>query len=131
MINEENSRLGRVKMGTDMAVGDAYFMDMMKFYRDQLTASGLDYVVFGHIGDNHLHINLLPDAEQTALAHNVYGTLVDRILQWGGTISAEHGVGKLKKEYYRKMVGDSALTELKAIKKSLDPQGRLGIGNLF
>lgn len=131
MINEENSRLGRVKMGTDMAVGDAYFMDMMKFYRDELTASGLDYVVFGHIGDNHLHINLLPDAEQTALAHNVYGTLVDRILQWGGTISAEHGVGKLKKEYYRKMVGDSALTELKAIKKSLDPQGRLGVGNLF
>ena len=73
----------------------------------------------------------MPDAEQTALAVNVYGTLVDRILQWGGTISAEHGVGKLKKEYYRKMVGDSALTELKAIKKLLDPQGRLGIGNLF
>ncbi len=131
MINEENSRLGRVKMGTDMAVADTYFMDMMKFYRDQLTASGLDYVMFGHIGDNHLHINLLPDAEQTEVAHNVYGTLVDRILQWGGTISAEHGVGKLKKEYYRKMIGDSALTELKAIKKSLDPQGRLGVGNLF
>ncbi len=131
LINEENSRLGRVKMGTDMAVADTYFMDMMKFYRDQLTASGLDYVMFGHIGDNHLHINLLPDAEQTEVAHNVYGTLVDRILQWGGTISAEHGVGKLKKEYYRKMIGDSALTELKAIKKSLDPQGRLGVGNLF
>ncbi len=131
MINEENSRRGRVKMGTDMAVDDAHFMDMMKFYRDQLTASGLEYVMFGHIGDNHLHINLLPDAEQTAVAHNVYGTLVDRILQWGGTISAEHGVGKLKKEYYRKMIGDPALEELKAIKKSLDPQGRLGVGNLF
>ena len=131
MINEENSRLGRVKMGTDMAVGDAHFMDMMKFYRDQLTASGLDYVMFGHIGDNHLHINLLPDDEQTTVAHTVYGALVDQVLKWGGTISAEHGVGKLKKEYYRKMIGDSALAELKSIKKLLDPQGRLGVGNLF
>ncbi|MCZ6513691.1 MAG: hypothetical protein O6857_07180 [Nitrospinae bacterium] len=114
-----------------MAVCDAHFMDMMKFYRDQLTASGLDYVMFGHIGDNHLHINLLPDDEQTTVAHTVYGALVDQVLKWGGTISAEHGVGKLKKEYYRKMIGDSALAELKSLKKLLDPQGRLGVGNLF
>jgi len=131
MINEENSRLGRVKMGTDMAVGDVHFLEMMKFYREQLTASGLDYVMFGHIGDNHLHINLLPGARQKALAQKTYATLVDQILKWGGTISAEHGVGKLKKEYFRKMIGDPALLELQAIKKSLDPEGRLGAGNLF
>ena len=63
MINEENSRLGRVKMGTDMAVDDEHFRKMMQFYRHELTGSGLDFVMFGHIGDNHLHINLLPDAE--------------------------------------------------------------------
>ncbi len=131
MINEENSRLGRVKMGTDMAVGDEHFKKMMEFYRDELTASGLDFVMFGHIGDNHLHINLLPDAKQMSLARETYATLVDQILKWGGTISAEHGVGKLKKEYYHKMIGDQALGELREIKKSLDPQGRLGMGNLF
>ncbi len=131
MINEENSRLGRVKMGTDMAVGDEHFKKMMEFYRDELTASGLDFVMFGHIGDNHLHINLLPDAKQMSLARETYATLVDQILKWGGTISAEHGVGKLKKEYYHKMIGDQALGELREIKKSLDPQGRLGVGNLF
>jgi len=131
MINEENSRLGRVKMGTDMAVGDEHFRKMMEFYRDELTGSGLDFVMFGHIGDNHLHINLLPDAKQMSLARETYATLVDQILKWGGTISAEHGIGKLKKEYYHKMIGNQALEELRKIKKSLDPQGRFGVGNLF
>lgn len=131
MINEENSRLGRVKMGTDMAVGSEHFRKMMEFYRDKLTGSGLDFVMFGHIGDNHLHINLLPNAKQMSLAGETYATLVNQILKWRGTISAEHGVGKLKKEYYHKMVGDQALEELWGIKKKLDPQGRLGLGNLF
>ncbi len=131
MINEENSRLGRIKMGTDMAVDDEHFRKMMEFYRDALTGSGLDFVMFGHIGDNHLHINLLPDAKQMSLARETYEILVDQVLKWGGTISAEHGVGKLKKEYYHKMIGDRALGELRKIKKSLDPQGRLGVGNLF
>ena len=131
MINEENSRLGRVKMGTDMAVGSEHFRKMMEFYRDELTGSGLDFVMFGHIGDNHLHINLLPDAKQISLARKTYAILVNQILKWRGTISAEHGVGKLKKEHYQKMVGDQALEELWRIKKTLDPQGRLGLGNLF
>jgi len=131
MVNEENSRLRRVKMGTDMAVDDAHFRRMMEFYRDALAASGLDFVMFGHLGDNHLHINLLPDSKQMPLARETYATLVDQILKWGGTISAEHGVGKLKKEYYHQMIGSHALAELREIKKSLDPQGRFGVGNLF
>ena len=131
MINEENSRLGRVKMGTDMAVDDNHFLEMMQFYRDELSASGLDFVMFGHIGDNHLHINLLPEVDQVARAQETYGALVNQVLKWGGTISAEHGVGKLKKEFYHQMIGEQALAELWKIKKSLDPQGRLGIGNLF
>jgi len=131
MINEENSRLGRVKMGTDMAVDDEHFGKMMEFYRDELTASDLDFVMFGHIGDNHLHINLLPDGNQMGRARGTYAILVEQILKWGGTISAEHGVGKLKKRYYHKMIGDEALAELKKIKKFLDPDGRFGVGNLF
>jgi D-lactate dehydrogenase (cytochrome) len=131
MINEENSRLGRVKMGTDMAVDDEHFQQMMEFYQDELTRSGLDFVMFGHIGDNHLHINLLPTAKQMSLARETYADLVNQILEWGGTISAEHGVGKLKKEYYHKMIGNQALEGLRTIKKSLDPQGRFGVGNLF
>ena len=131
LLNEENSRLGRVKVGTDMAVKDEYFTDMMRFYRRRLCESGLAYVMFGHIGDNHIHINLLPSKEEMELARSTYQALVDQILKWHGTISAEHGIGKLKKEFFRQMVGEEALNDLRKIKTNLDPNNLLGVGNIL
>jgi D-lactate dehydrogenase (cytochrome) len=131
IINEENSRLGRVKIGTDMAVADKHFMEMMHFYRRELCESGLEFVMFGHLGDNHLHINLLPGPGEIGQARSTYDRLVDKILEWGGTVSAEHGVGKLKKSYFAKMVGPQALDELKKIKQALDPANLLGRGNIL
>ncbi len=131
IINEENSRAGRVKLGTDMAVPDKYFMSMMQFYRDTLSAADLDYVMFGHLGDNHLHINLLADESQRNRAQQVYEQMVKQVLQWGGTVSAEHGIGKLKKKYFSQMVGTSGLNDLKKIKNCLDPDNKLGAGNIL
>ncbi|MEE3346843.1 MAG: FAD-binding oxidoreductase [Nitrospinota bacterium] len=131
IINEENSRAGRVKLGTDMAVPDKYFMSMMQFYRETLKANDLDYVMFGHLGDNHLHINLLPEESERDMAQKVYDQMVDQILEWGGTVSAEHGIGKLKKKYFAKMVGSSGLKDLNKIKYCLDPENRLGAGNML
>ena len=131
IINEENSRLGRVKIGTDMAVADEHFMEMMHFYSKELSRSELEFVMFGHLGDNHLHINLLPGPGEMDHAKSTYDRLVDQILKWKGTVSAEHGIGKLKKSYFAKMVGPQALKDLKKIKEALDPDGRLGAGNIF
>jgi D-lactate dehydrogenase (cytochrome) len=131
LINEENSRQGRVKIGTDMAVPDEYLIEMMCFYRKELSASGLEYVVFGHLGDNHLHINLLPSPEEMDRAKSLYELLVNQILKWGGTISAEHGVGKLKKSYFAKMVGREVLQDLRKVKNAFDPDGLLGTGNIL
>ncbi len=131
IINEENSRAGRVKLGTDMAVPDCHFMAMMKFYQKTLGKNGLDYVMFGHLGDNHLHINLLPNTSQREYAQQVYDLIADQILKWQGTVSAEHGIGKLKKKYFAKMVGPEGLSDLKKIKDCLDPDNRLGAGNIL
>ncbi len=131
LINEENSRLGRVKIGTDFAVADRHLGELMALYKRVLAESGLDYVVFGHLGDNHLHINLLPGPEEVERARAVYAGLADHVLRLGGTVSAEHGIGKLKKEYLAKMVGPRGLSDMRAIKRALDPAGLLGPGNLF
>ena len=131
IVNEENSRASRVKLGTDMAVSDNHFISMMEFYQDTLKTSGLDYVVFGHLGDNHLHINLLPKESQMGDAKQVYDHMVCQILKWGGTISAEHGIGKIKKKYFAKMVGSDGLNELRKIKDLFDSDYRLGIGNII
>ncbi len=130
-INEENSRNKRVKLGTDMAVPDKYFMLMMYFYRDILKSSDLDYVVFGHLGDNHLHINLLPKESQMGQAQKMYERIVEQVLEWGGTVSAEHGIGKLKKKYFAKMIGTNGLKDLLKLKYCLDPELRLGSGNIL
>ncbi len=131
IINEENSRTGRLKLGTDMAVPDKFFMSMMEFYQETLKVYGLDYVMFGHLGDNHLHINLLPEESQNDKAKQVYDQMVDQILEWRGTVSAEHGIGKLKKKYFEKMTGEDGLNDLRKIKACLDPDNRLGTGNIL
>jgi D-lactate dehydrogenase (cytochrome) len=131
LVNEKNSRAGREKMGTDMAVPDKFFPDMMTFYNKTLFGKGLPYVIFGHLGDNHLHINLLPDSSQQKLAESLYDELARKVISWEGTVSAEHGIGKKKKKYFYKMVGEKRIEDLKKIKNILDPQARLGIGNVL
>ena len=131
MINEKNSRAGREKIGTDMAVSDKYFMKMMNFYEKTLSNTSIPYVIFGHLGDNHLHINLLPQPSQKELAGSLYDEIARKIISWNGTVAAEHGIGKIKKKYFYEMVGTKSIEELKAIKNILDPQMRLGRGNIF
>ena len=131
IINEENSRAGRVKLGTDMAVPDDHFLEMMRFYQNTLEENDVDYVMFGHLGDNHLHINLLPESSRMEKAKVVYDQIADQILKWRGTVSAEHGIGKLKKKYFAKMVGAEGLSDLKKIKYCLDPKNHLGAGNIL
>jgi D-lactate dehydrogenase (cytochrome) len=131
LVNEKNSRAGREKIGTDMAVPDKYFINMMTFYNKTLLGKGLPYVIFGHLGDNHLHINLLPDSSQQKLATSLYDELAKKIISWKGTVSAEHGIGKKKKKYFYEMVGKDNIEDLKKIKNVLDPQARLGMGNIL
>ncbi len=131
-VNERIAKYGQRKVGTDMAVPDANFPAFLKFYKEKLEASRLDYVIFGHIGDNHLHANILPknDAEATA-ARNLYGRFVAQAVMLGGAVSAEHGIGKLKRKYLAVMMGERYLNEMAAVKRALDPNGILGRGNMF
>ncbi len=132
MVNEWLARRGQRKVSTDMAVPDDKFPEMLRFYKETLRASRLAYVIFGHIGDNHVHVNILPrdDAEQAA-ARETYGRFVERAISLGGTISAEHGVGKIKREYLRALYGELALREMAALKRAFDPACVLGRGNVF
>ncbi|QPJ65951.1 MAG: FAD-binding oxidoreductase [Candidatus Nitrohelix vancouverensis] len=133
LLNEEISRKGWVKMGTDLATSDQHFLELMNFYKRSLSQQTIDFVMFGHIGDNHLHINLFPKSggSQKEEIMTLYHSLVDQVLEWDGTISAEHGIGKLKKEFLRQMVGDAGLADMRKVKAELDPKGLLGQGAIF
>ena len=67
-----------------------------------MRSSGLRYTIFGHIGDNHVHVNILPrDDDEGARARELYVQFLKYAASVGGTLSAEHGVGKLKRDYLR------------------------------
>ena len=131
-VNERIAKYKQRKVGTDMAVPDGNFPAFLRFYKETLDASGLEYVIFGHIGDCHLHANMIPkDAAEAEKAHHIYGRCVAQAIMLGGTVSAEHGIGKLKRKYLSAMMGERYLNEMAEIKRALDPNGILGRGNIF
>jgi D-lactate dehydrogenase (cytochrome) len=132
LVNEWLAHHGQRKVSTDMAVPDAEFASMLRFYQDTLRASRLRYVIFGHIGDNHVHVNIMPrDEEEARSARELYLKFVRRAIKVGGTISAEHGIGKLKRDYLSLLYNEKHLREMAALKRAFDPACILGRGNIF
>ena len=132
LMNEWFARHNQRKVSTDMAVPDEAFAGMLRFYQENLRSSDLRYTIFGHIGDNHIHVNILPRNDDEAVkAWEIYHRFIRQAVEVGGTISAEHGIGKLKREYLRELYGDNHLREMAALKRAFDPAGILGRGNMF
>ncbi len=131
-VNDRVVRNKQKKIGTDMAVPDEKFPGFLKYQKEMLDASGIEYVIFGHIGDCHLHANLLPENEKEAeRSRHMYGRFIAQAIMLGGCVSAEHGIGKLKRKYLDAMMGERYIHEMAEIKKALDPNGVLGRGNMF
>jgi D-lactate dehydrogenase (cytochrome) len=132
LMNEWFAHHNQRKVSTDMSVPDEAFDGMLRYYHDTLRPTGLRYTVFGHIGDNHVHVNILPrNDSEAAIARDVYLRFVKRAIEVGGTLSAEHGVGKLKREYLKLLYTEKNLREMAALKLAFDPAAILGRGNMF
>jgi len=132
LMNEWFAHYRQRKVSTDMSVPDEAFPGLFRLYKETLQSSDLRYTIFGHIGDNHVHVNILPrDEAEGARAREMYVEFLKYAASVGGTLSAEHGVGKLKRDYLKLFYTDQQLRELAAVKKSLDPHGILGRGNIF
>ena len=120
------------KLGSDMSVPDEHLADVIELYRRTLAEAGLESAAWGHIGDNHLHVNILPrDAADYARGGELFAAWAARVTAMGGAVSAEHGVGKLKAGFLEIMYGRDAMIESARLKLQLDPKGQFGRGNLF
>jgi D-lactate dehydrogenase (cytochrome) len=132
LMNEWFARYRQRKVSTDMAVPDDAFPGLFRLYKETLQSSGMRYTIFGHIGDNHVHVNILPrDDAEGARARELYVQFLKYAASAGGTLSAEHGVGKLKRDYLHFFYNDEQLREMAALKKALDPNGILGRNNIL
>lgn len=131
-VNEWLRTQNESKVSTDMAVPPDRFRELLETYRSACERRGFVYIIFGHIGDAHVHLNILPrDHPEFTAAKELYVEFVRKVVELGGTLSAEHGVGKLKSRYLVLMYGEDGLRRMAALKRALDPFLVLNIGNMI
>jgi len=120
------------KLGTDMSVEHSHFREMMKIYHETVKENNLEYVMWGHIGDSHIHVNILPrNIAELELGKKLYKKFAEKAVEFGGSVSAEHGIGKIKTEYLLVMYGEEGVDQMRTIKKALDPNLLFNRGNMF
>ncbi len=123
---------GITKLGTDMSVPDPYLAEILDMYNADLREAGLRSVIFGHIGDNHLHVNIIPRSESDyRVGREIYRKWAEKVVSVGGSVSAEHGVGKIKTDMLELMYGKEAIDQMREIKRIFDPGFMFNRGNLF
>ncbi len=133
-VNDTVRRRGFQKMGTDFAVPVDRNREMMALYREALDREfpGDAAVIFGHIGDAHVHVNLLPrDAGEVERGRALIRRFGEKAVALGGVVAAEHGLGKRKRDLLALQWTPEQLESMRAVKRRFDPQWLLGRGTLF
>jgi FAD/FMN-containing dehydrogenase len=132
LVNETVRRGGALKMNTDYAVPLARNREMLAYYRDQLERGFPGrYVIFGHIGDAHLHVNVFSSPENPKAATDLILEFARKAVKLGGTVSAEHGLGRRKAHLLKLQYAPEHLEAMRSVKGRLDPQNILGRGVLW
>ncbi|MFX1252769.1 MAG: FAD-binding oxidoreductase [Promethearchaeota archaeon] len=120
------------KLSTDIAVPDEHLSELWEYYQTTLEEAKMEWVAFGHIGQNHIHVNILPrDEEEITKGMELYEKFAEKAVELGGTVSAEHGIGKIKKDFLEIMFRKEEIEEMRKVKRILDPNWLLNRGNVF
>jgi FAD/FMN-containing dehydrogenase len=131
LVNDTVRRRGFLKLGSDYAVPFDRNREMLAWYHDRLKERSLDYVIFGHIGDAHVHVNIFSDPANPAPATDLLRDFAREAVALGGTVSAEHGLGKRKRNLLELQYSAADLDAMRAVKRRLDPGNILGRGTLL
>jgi FAD/FMN-containing dehydrogenase len=122
----------------DLAVPVRHIADFIREVEERapLLFPDCPVLLFGHVGDGNLHVNILKsDALEVEdffeLCHKNDHDMFTIIQQFSGSISAEHGVGLLKRDYLQYCRSEAEITLMRGIKKVFDPAGILNPGKIF
>jgi hypothetical protein len=91
----------------------------------------LPVVIFGHAGDGHLHVNVLPDVDRPGWEDAVGALMTavtDEVLRLGGTPAGEHGDGRLRAGLVERLYGSDIMALFALVKAAFDPRGILNPG---
>jgi FAD/FMN-containing dehydrogenase len=132
LVNDTMRRRGFMKLGSDYAVPLARNREMLAYYHAGLMEHALEYVIFGHIGDAHVHVNILPRSPtEFETGQRLMLDFARHAVSLGGTVSAEHGLGKRKAHLLALQYTKEGIESMQEVKRRLDPRWLLNRGNLF
>ena len=124
---------GGGKISTDWAVPINKIHEIID-YAQKLSSEAkiVEPVIYGHIGNGHPHYNFIAKnkKEKDQILSVVHKTC-QKVTSLGGTIAAEHGIGKIKKDFVRYQYPKELINAMKAVKHALDPNGIMAPGNMF
>jgi FAD/FMN-containing dehydrogenase len=124
---------GGRKLSTDWAVPYRHLASAITRARQLTSARGLEQaVIYGHAGNGHPHQNFLArDSSELTTIEGVIEETLRMVLELGGTVAAEHGIGKLKRRWLPLQMNPLQVSMMTAVKRDLDPLGILAPGNIL
>ena len=115
---------------TDTIVPPDSFNEFIKKTHKLIKSQNIDYLLFGHLGDCHLHFHLIPSMENEKDAIECYREIIRISAKLGGVYSAEHGTGKRKKQDLIECYGDIGISQIVKCKEGFDPDFLFNSGNV-
>ncbi len=115
----------------DVCVPLREIINLIKIFEEMKKEFPLKICLFGHIGDGNLHINFLWDEKDTQILNKAIYNLYKKVVSIGGTITGEHGIGILKREYLRVEQDERTINLQKEIKRLFDKNWILNPGKIF
>jgi glycolate oxidase len=122
------------KLGEDVSLPRTAIPAMVRAVREIAARYHLLIPVFGHVGDGNLHPNILcdrRDPEELQRVRLAAAEIFAEAIRLGGTLSGEHGIGLLKKEFLESDLGAAQVQAMRRIKAALDPNNVLNPGKIF
>ena len=120
-------------MGTDWAVPYPRLAAALQVARRLADDAGIPRgIAYGHAGNGHPHQNFIAqDADQLRQIEQVVYATLREVIAMGGTVAAEHGIGKLKSRWLPLQASDAQQRVMRALKREFDPYGLLAPGNVL
>ncbi len=127
------SKLGTGKVNEDIVVPRSRLAEYIPAVKELAKRYGLVCAVFGHIGDGNLHVNFMfkkDEPEEVKRVERAVEELFKLTVDFGGSITGEHGVGITKKPFLKLQLGEVGLELVKGVKKLFDPLNLFNPGKL-
>lgn len=124
---------GGRRVSTDWAVPYHRALEMVRTARRYAAEAGITPgIVYGHLGNGHPHQNFVArTADEVKVIEAVVERTLRDVIAMGGTVAAEHGIGKVKSKWLPLQMTPTQIALMRAVKRELDPQGLLAPGNIF